>query len=78
LVFRVYACRPADPDGWAFKEIIDALVGAKILDGDGWDKLYIAGVYSEKVHSKDQERTEITILYPANDRSGLATIPPSR
>lgn len=64
LAFHVYAVRPADADGWAFKEIIDALAGAKVLDGDRWDQFYIAGVYSEKVYSKAEERTEITILYP--------------
>jgi len=64
LGFCVWAMRPADPDGWDFKEIIDALVGAKILDGDGWDKLYIAWVHSEKVYSKDEERTEISVIYP--------------
>lgn len=64
LRFCVWAVRPADPDGWDFKEIIDALVGAKVLDGDEWDKFYIAGVYSEKVYSKDEERTEISIIYP--------------
>ena len=68
LGFCVWAVRPADPDGWDFKEIIDALVGAKVLDGDGWDRLFIAGVYSEKVYSKDQERTEISIIYPAQTR----------
>jgi hypothetical protein len=80
LLFRVYACRPADSDGWDFKEVIDALAGAKILDGDGWDKCYIAGVYSEKVHSQAQERTEITILYPTESPTALPApkSPPSR
>jgi hypothetical protein len=64
LAFCVYAVRPADVDGWDLKEIIDALSGAQILDGDGWDRFYIAGIYSEKVQKKSEERTEITILYP--------------
>ena len=64
LLFRVYAQRPADPDGWDLKEIIDALAGARLLDADRWDKCYIAGIYSEKVHSKEEERTEVTILSP--------------
>lgn len=64
IVLRVYAMRPADVDGWAFKEIIDALVGAQILDGDGWDRLFIAGIHSEKVRSKAEEKTVIEIFYP--------------
>lgn len=64
LGFSVWATRPADPDGWDFKEIIDALVGAKILDGDRWDKLYIAWIHSQKVYSRNEERTEISIIYP--------------
>lgn len=76
LAFRVYAVRPADADGWAFKEIIDALAGAKILDGDRWDQFYIAGVHSEKVHSKDQERTEILIIYPVQAQIEIEPIAP--
>lgn len=59
--FVVHAVRPADCDGHHFKEIIDMLVKAEILDGDAWDVLECDGIRSEKVHSKIQERTEIFI-----------------
>lgn len=62
--FVVYSLRPADWDGWHIKELQDCLIHAGILDGDEWDVLE-GHVTSEKVHTKDEERTEITILNAA-------------
>jgi len=58
--FRIFARRPCDWDGWHIKELQDMLVHAGILDGDDWDLLQ-GEVISEKVFSKDQERTEIDL-----------------
>ena len=68
----VYACRPADADGYHVKELIDLLVSASVLDGDSWDKLAIT-ITSEKVHKAKEERTEIVIEWPCNLKSGNAT-----
>jgi hypothetical protein len=58
--FVVYAVRPADWDGWHVKELQDLLVKAGCLDGDDWDILQ-GEVISEKVHSKVEEKTVVTI-----------------
>lgn len=58
--FTVYAVRPCDWDGYSIKPLQDCLVRASILHGDDWDLLQ-GEVISEKVHSKEEERTEITI-----------------
>lgn len=58
--FTVYAVRPADYDNWHTKEIQDLLVHAGILDDDKWDILQ-GEVISEKIHKKEDERTEILI-----------------
>lgn len=61
--FTVFAVRPCDWDGWHVKELQDLLVHAGILGGDEWNKLQ-GEVVSEKVHSKEQERTVIEIWEP--------------
>lgn len=63
ILFRVFACRPADWDGYHIKELQDLLVHAGILDGDKWDLLE-GQIISEKVRSEAEERTEIEIIYP--------------
>lgn len=60
ITFRVFARRPADWDNYHIKEIQDGLVMSGLLSGDSWNQLHGA-IISEKVHSKDQERTEILI-----------------
>lgn len=60
ITFRVYAVRPADWDGYSIKELQDCLRHAGVLDDDAWDRLY-GTVISEKVCTKDEERTEIEI-----------------
>lgn len=58
--FVIYAVRPCDWDGYSIKELQDCFVHASILDGDDWNLLQ-GEVISEKVLTKDQERTEIEI-----------------
>lgn len=58
--FTVYAVHPADWDGYNIKELQDMLVAATVLHGDEWDVLQ-GEVVSEKVHQKEEERTEIVI-----------------
>lgn len=60
ILFRVFSTRPADYDGYDVKELQDCLRHAGLLDDDAWDCLY-GTVISEKVYSKDQERTEIEL-----------------
>lgn len=60
IVFRVFAMRPADYDGYHIKELQDLLCHAGVLAGDAWDQLE-GGVVSEKVHTPKEERTEILI-----------------
>lgn len=66
ITLRVFARRPADWDAWHFKELIDCLVKAGILDDDRWDLLQ-GKIVSEKVFEKAEERTVITIDYPVNN-----------
>lgn len=60
ITFRVYAVRPCDYDGYHIKELQDMCIKAGLLAGDEWDILQ-GEVISEKVHKKEQERTEIEI-----------------
>lgn len=60
ITFRIYSVRPPDWDGVDCKSIQDCIIKAGLLDADDWDKLS-GEVISEKVHSKEDERTEITI-----------------
>lgn len=61
--FRVFSTRPCDWDNYSVKEIQDGLLKAGLLDSDDWDQLQ-GSVISEKVHSKEEERTVIEITYP--------------
>lgn len=63
ILFTVYSVRPCDWDGYHVKELQDLLIKAGILDGDEWNLLQ-GEVISEKVYSKEEERTEITITPP--------------
>lgn len=60
IVLRVFSTHPPDWDGISCKEIQDCLVHAGLLDGDDWHLLY-GTVISEKVHTKEEERTEIEL-----------------
>lgn len=60
ISFTIFAVRPADWDNWHIKELQDVLVHAGILDGDEWNMLR-GEIISEKVHTKAEERTEISI-----------------
>lgn len=62
IVFAVYAVRPADWDGYSIKQIQDALVESRLLGSDAWDRLE-GSVRSEKVHSKEEEKTIIEIEF---------------
>jgi hypothetical protein len=62
ITFRIYSVRPLDWDNYSVKQIQDCLVHAGLLGDDKWDILE-GGVVSEKAHSKEEERTEITIEY---------------
>lgn len=59
--FRIFSRHPADWDAYHIKELQDSLCHAGILDGDDWDLLE-GQVTSEKVHTKAEEKTEITIF----------------
>lgn len=59
--FTIYAVRPADWDAWHVKELQDLLIKSGILSGDEWYSLE-GQVCSEKVYSKEEERTEIEIM----------------
>lgn len=58
--FTIYSQHPGDWDGYDIKWIQDMLVAAGIISSDDWASLE-GSVRSEKVHSKDKERTEILI-----------------
>ena len=60
IEFTVYSRRPLDWDNWRVKELQDALINAGILDSDDWSRLQ-GRVKSCKVHTKEEERTEIKI-----------------
>ena len=62
VIIRVFSVRPADADNHHIKGIIDGLVHAGLLDGDAWHQVAVLKI-SHKVHSKEQERTEIKIEY---------------
>jgi len=54
---------PCDWDGYSIKELQDILIKAGILDGDEWYRLH-GTVVSRKVHTKEEERTEVMIEFP--------------
>lgn len=60
ICFRVYAVQPCDWDGYHIKEIQDMLVHAQLLPDDNW-RILQGRVISEKAHSREEERTEVTI-----------------
>ena len=60
VCFNVYAVRPLDWDNYRFKDLQDCLVEAGILSGDDW-RILQGRVISHKAHSKEEERTEVTI-----------------
>lgn len=59
--FTVYAKRAADWDAYDVKWVQDLLVNIGVLPGDDWAVLQ-GEVRSEKVHKKEEERTEIEIV----------------
>ena len=61
--FTVYSMRPADWDGWDIKAVQDLLIRSRIIRGDDWHLLK-GEVLSEKVCTKEEERTEIEIIEP--------------
>lgn len=66
--FVFHARRPCDWDAYSIKELQDLLVHAGILDRDQWDSLQ-GEIVSEKVHSKEEERTEITFESILRDKN---------
>jgi hypothetical protein len=58
--FTVYAVRPADWDGYDIKHLQDMLVRAEMLPDDNW-RILSGEVRSEKVHSKEEEKTVVEI-----------------
>jgi Holliday junction resolvase RusA-like endonuclease len=61
IIFRVFAVRPADWDGYECKQLQDMVVHAGILPDDNW-RILQGRVVSGKAHSKDEERVEIEIV----------------
>lgn len=62
IAITVHAVRPADFDGWHIKEIVDGCVKAGFLDDDDWRNCPTGTVTSKKVHSAQEERTEVDII----------------
>lgn len=60
ITFTVFATSPADWDNYSIKYLQDWLVAAGIIPGDGW-KTLSGRVLPVKVHTKEEERTEIEI-----------------
>ncbi len=60
IVFTIYAVRPCDWDGWHIKPTQDLLAAIGLLPGDAWHQLE-GRVRSRKVHTAEEERTEIII-----------------
>lgn len=60
ICFTVYSRRPLDWDNWRTKELQDGLILAGILPSDDWSTLQ-GRVISKKVHSKEEERTEVRL-----------------
>lgn len=58
--FTIHAVHPADWDGVDIKQLQDMLVRSGILPDDNWSLLQ-GEVISEKVHSKEEEKTVIEI-----------------
>lgn len=58
----VFARRPADWDGWHIKEIVDGCVIAGFLDNDDWRNCPSGTVTTCKVHTKEEERTEVEVI----------------
>ena len=65
VTYRIFAVRPADWDNNSIKGLQDLLVTARLLPGDAWHQLH-GGIVSEKVHSKEEEKTVIEITPPVN------------
>lgn len=63
--FTIHSLHPADWDGFDIKHLQDMLVRAGILPDDNWSILQ-GGVISEKVHSKEEEKTVVEITPPPN------------
>lgn len=68
LVFTVYAVRPCDWDGWHVKPLQDVLAIIGLIPGDSWHQLE-GCVRSCKVHTAEEERTEIEIT-PIEEAGG--------
>lgn len=60
ITYRIFSQRPCDYDGYDIKAIQDLLVKAEILPDDKWCVLS-GRTISEKAHTLEEERTEITI-----------------
>lgn len=59
--FTIYSVRPCDFDGWDIKYLQDCIVRAQIIPDDGW-KVLAGRVESRKVHTEEDERTEVKIV----------------
>jgi len=60
VTYRIFAIRPADWDNNSIKGLHDLLVTAGFLRGDAWYQLE-GSIVSEKVHSKEEEKTVVEI-----------------
>jgi hypothetical protein len=60
VTYRIFAVRPADWDNNSIKGLQDLLVTAGLLPGDAWYQLE-GSIISEKVHSKEEEKTVVEI-----------------
>lgn len=65
VIYRVYSQRPLDWDNYRLKDLQDCLVQAGLLADDNW-RILQGEVISEKVHTKAEERTEVTIIPPVS------------
>lgn len=58
--FRVFSIRPLDWDNYRLKDLQDLLCLTGLLPSDDWNVLE-GSVVSEKVHSKEEEKTVVEI-----------------
>lgn len=70
--FTCYSRRPCDWDNLRYKDCQDLLVVAGILDDDSHELLQ-GSVVSRKVHSAEEERTEVEI-YEVIEGSDIDTL----
>jgi hypothetical protein len=60
ICFTIHSTRPCDFDNWNLKDCLDVLTRIGCIPGDDW-RVMQGRIRSRKVHSKEEEKTEIQI-----------------